>query len=112
MTTKLNTAVCALALVATLGLAGPAFAQDQSAPVASKTVRYSDLNLSTTEGLRALYGRIQDAAVRVCWDVAPAAILTMKCRANLIEAAVAEVNKPALTSLHTGKPLVERTAQR
>jgi len=111
MTTKLTIAVSALALAATLGLTGPAFAKDQST-VASEVVHYSDLNLSTPAGARALYERIQNASVRVCWHLAPAGVLNLRCRMELVGAAVADVNQPALTALHTGKAPDQRTAQR
>lgn len=82
----------------------------------SRIVRYADLNLATPEGVRALYGRIQAAAWKVCGDIVaphngPSAIESGKCRQTLIDVAVQQVNKPALTALHLGKR-TEVTARR
>jgi UrcA family protein len=114
MNRKLNTTFCA-ALVAAFTLGAPAFAQPPSE--VAKTVRYSDLDLSTPAGIRTLYDRIQGAAWRVCQELVPAqngpsGIENAKCRHTLVDDAVAEVNKPALTGLHLGRSSENRTARR
>ena len=120
MNTKLNSfftvSACAVALLASAAL----FAQtpsdtDKAQP--AKVVRYSDLDLSSSVGIHTLYQRIQDAAWRVCLDVVPphngqGGIENIKCRQTLIDVAVAQVNKPALTALHAGKSSDSRTARR
>jgi UrcA family protein len=116
MNTKLSTALIATTLLASLALCGPARAQTptgdaKSAP--SEVVRYSDLDLSSPAGIRTLYGRIQNAAWRVCLLMVPApGIESGKCRQTLIDVAVGEVNKPALTALHTRKNSVDLSARR
>ena len=52
----------AVVLACVLG-ASSAFADDQ---VRVETVKFSDLNVNTSEGAQALYGRIHAAAWRVC----------------------------------------------
>jgi UrcA family protein len=118
MNTKLNTTFSAVTLVATLAFGSPANAQSPSAATApSSIVRYGDLDLSTSAGIRTLYGRIQDAAWRVCQQIeppqnGPSGIENVKCRQTLVDVAVGEVNKPALTALHTGKKPSGVTASR
>ena len=112
MNTKLNMIVCALAVTAALGFTGSAVAQDSTSAIPSEVVHYSDLNLSTAAGVHSLYERIQDASMRVCRHISPVGVLNLKCRAALAEAAVADVNSPALTALQTGKAPTEMTAQR
>ncbi len=98
--------VRALALALILGVLGatPALAQDP----ASVKVSYRDLNLSTIAGAQALYGRIKTAARSVCgyegrnlfdqsfWNA---------CYRGAITDAVAKVNSPLLTAVHTGRPV-------
>ena len=98
--------VHALALVLILGVVGatPALAQDPS----SVKVSYRDLNLSTISGAQTLYGRIKTAARSMCgyegrnmfdqsyWNA---------CYRGAIADAVAKVNSPLLTAVHTGRPV-------
>jgi UrcA family protein len=95
-----------LALVLILGLLGatPALASDP----ASIKVGYSDLNLTTVAGAQTLYKRIKGAARTVCgyegrnltdesaWN---------SCYRGAIADAVAKVNSPLLTAVHTGRPV-------
>jgi UrcA family protein len=106
MNMKLNTAFGAALVVAFALGAPPVFAQPQSE--VAKTVRYSDLDLSTPAGIRTLYGRIQDVPAQN----GPSGIANAKCRQTLVDDAVDEVNKPALTALHTGRSPENRTARR
>jgi len=95
-----------LALVLILGLLGatPALATDP----ASIKVGYSDLNLSTIAGAQALYGRIKSAARTVCGyegrNLTDQAAWN-SCYHGAIADAVAKVNSPLLTAVHTGRPL-------
>jgi UrcA family protein len=67
-------------------------------------VRYDDLNLATDTGVRTLYARLRQAAVRVCpdrYDRQPErARFARACQAEAIDAAVAEVHSPRLAALH------------
>jgi UrcA family protein len=56
-----------IAFVTAVALSGSALAQDrQDTSPRTMTVHYSDLNISTTAGARALYQRIRGAAGLVC----------------------------------------------
>ena len=117
MNTKLSSATAALALVATLSVAAPGLAASATPSVPSAVVRYSDLDLSTSEGIHILYERIQVAAWHLCQQTvpvqhSPAAIEILKCREALMDAAVGQLNKPALTALHKGNKPHDITASR
>ncbi len=117
MNTKLSSALLAAALATAFALSGTAYAQtasDAASASPSKVVSYSDLDLSSPAGIRTLYGRIQNAAWRVCLQIIPvhSGIETTKCRDTLVQAAVEQVNTPALTAMHTGKSSDNRTARR
>jgi UrcA family protein len=111
MNTKLNTTLSALSLVATLALSAAAYAQNPSA-APSVTVRYSDLDLLSDAGAHTLYEHIQNAALHVCRQVAPLGINNQRCRQTLIDAAVTDVNAPALTALHAGTKSSQFSASR
>jgi UrcA family protein len=97
----------ALACVLT---ASNAFAADQSR---SETVKYADLQVDTTAGAQALYGRIHSAARRVCGYEATSIqgpSVWQHCVRPTVDAAVAKVNNPLLTALHTGRKPAPATA--
>ena len=81
-----------------------AFAADTS-ETSSRVVRFGDLNLSTEEGVRTLYHRIQGAASRVCREAAgPDGIFWYwKCYENAVANAVNKVNNSHLTAMHREK---------
>lgn len=117
MNTKLRTSIAATSLAVLLSpisfaLAQPPMQRNQGAP--SEVVRYSDLNLSTEAGIRALYRRIQVAAWHVCNEMQskPVGVESVRCRQSLVDDAVAKVNEPALTALNAGRPLGVLTARR
>jgi len=117
MNTKLSSAIGVFALVATLGVGAPGFAAGATSAVPSAVVRYSDLDLSTSAGIHILYERIQIAAWQLCQQIvpvqhSPGVIEILKCRQALMDAAVGQVNKPALTALHTGNKPRGITASR
>ena len=71
------------------------------------TVSYKDLDLTTPSGAQALYGRIRAAARTVCGyrgtmltDLA----FWNSCYHGAVTEAVAKVNSPLLTAVHTGRP--------
>lgn len=73
----------------------------------SVTVSYRDLDLSSPEGAKVLYKRIQAAATEVCGR--PGADLLEQsiwrsCYRHAIADAVGKVNNPLLTAVHTGHP--------
>lgn len=76
-------------------------------PVATQVVRFKDLNLNSSEGAAALYGRIKRAANQVCghWDNVDLSQLhaVQTCINDAVSRAVAEVNSPMLTSLYNEK---------
>jgi UrcA family protein len=117
MFTQRNATLAVTTVMATLVLSGPLNAQQPAPAGPSTTVRYSDLDLSTPYGVRSLYTRIQNAAWAVCREIVPAsnaadARENLKCRHTLVESAVAQVNKPALTALLTGHKPADLTASR
>ena len=94
----------ALALILGVLAATQAF----SAEPASITVKYGDLDLSTPSGAHTLYSRISGAARTVCGysgtDFIDQAIWK-GCYRGAIADAVAKVNSPLLTAVHTGRPV-------
>ena len=89
-------------IVSTLLLFGSA-ATTLAAPsrvgeVATKTVRFADLDLSTALGAERLYERIAAAARIVCRGAPHAAV--RECRTRAVDDAVSAVGSPLLSSLH------------
>jgi UrcA family protein len=79
-----------------------AAAAEEAAP--SEVVRYADVNLSTPEGARILYRRIQAAASRVCqFDaIVDRHLMDVQktCYRHAIDEAVKQVGSPTLSQLH------------
>jgi UrcA family protein len=94
---------CSAAMLLACVLAGSnAFAAEQSR---SETVKFADLKVDTSAGVAELYRRINSAARRVClYD--PTGVQSSRiwqaCVRPTVDAAVAKVNNPLLTALHTG----------
>ncbi len=111
MNTQLRFASVITALATAVALSAPSFAAApaQAQPAApTQVVHFADLDLSTGAGVHMLYGRIRTAAWQVCSKIvaptnAASGMENLQCRETLIDAAVAQVNRPALTALHTGK---------
>ncbi len=74
-------------------------APHRSDKLATRTVRVSDLDLSTAAGAQTLYERISWAARAVCIESAPLGEMRA-CRAKLIEDTVNSVGSPLLSSVH------------
>lgn len=89
-------ALSGLALLAcsATSLAAPSRVGD----IATKVVRFNDLDLSTAEGAQTLYERIAFAARVVCRDVG--ATEMRECRARAVDEAVRAVGRPLLSSVH------------
>jgi UrcA family protein len=107
MTTKPPYRSMPLAMATILGLFGAAQALPADEPdgVRSITVNFRDLNLSTIAGATTLYQRIKKAAGKVCQE--PDSFLNdlaawTRCYRGAIDDAVAKVNSPLLTAVHSG----------
>ena len=103
--TKLYTAIyCALGTAAFCAVSTSVEAAEEGAP--SKTVRFSDLNISNPAGAKVLYGRIRVAAREVCELSAgrdPIQRMAVHaCIETAIDNAVKKVDAPALTALRFG----------
>lgn len=87
------------------GAAGAAQAAVPADAAPSVVVRYGDLDLSTTEGVRTLYQRITVAARKVCpYDNSKQLSLVTKsyaCREAAIEHAVASIHNTQLAALRS-----------
>jgi len=75
-----------------------------SADVPSVSVRYDDLNLSTTDGVNSLYRRISSAAREVCPGVYSRELslraAARRCEADAVARAVSDVNNTHLAMVH------------
>jgi UrcA family protein len=75
--------------------------------IPQETVKYGDLNVSSSQGAAALYARIRAAAHDVCQDLdrrGAAAQMTFKaCVNKAISGAVHDVDQPALTAFYNSK---------
>jgi len=71
--------------------------------VRSETVKFADLNLSTTAGVEALYGRIHAAARRVCEQPAGEQAASRPCMKKAEGEAIGKVNVPLLTAFYQQK---------
>jgi|SRR6185503_19519512 UrcA family protein len=66
--------------------------------VATKVVRFKDLDLATAEGAQTLYERIEMAARIVCRDAGHTHV--RDCRTRAVDDAVRAVGHPLLSSVH------------
>jgi UrcA family protein len=101
---RLSTAVLFSALAlgfSAVSSAGVSVSTDQ------KTVKYADLDLSTSAGAAALYGRIKAAAGDICGSLdhgsLASKVLYHHCVDRGVEAAVAKVDRPALYAVYVAK---------
>jgi UrcA family protein len=80
---------------------------------AARTVRYSDLNLTTQAGAAVLYKRIHNAAEAVCGDVdsrqLARAAAAKACVNQAVFTGVRSVNAPLLTSEYNAHAGVAQT---
>jgi len=81
-----------------LGSAAALAAPTAAGEVATKTVKFADLDISTAAGAESLYKRIVRAASVVCRDAGLS--LVVKCRTRAIADAVSGVGSPLLISVH------------
>ena len=94
MNTRCKRSAAAFAIcVALAGVSLPAQADTR--------VNFGDLDLSSSEGIATLYQRIESAARLVCKDrLAP---WSRRCYDATIGDAVATIDQPQLTALHSAK---------
>ena len=86
-------------------LLGTTIASADPPATRSVEVTFRDLDLGTASGAARLYRRIQAAARGVCQyePTSPRAqIIWQYCVLPTVDAAVAKVNNPLLTALHSG----------
>ena len=95
-----------LALAAAVCLLGSATASAGPIESRSTTVSFRDLDLSNPYGVTTLYQRIKAAAEKVCGYQGTDFIersIWRGCVRGAVDDAVAKVNNPLLTALHTGR---------
>ena len=97
------------ATLSTLSLIGSArvVAGDLLSAPASVRVSYADLDITSTAGATALHRRIKTAAKEVCGYEGYSLVeinLWQRCVRDAVDGAVASVNSPLLTAIHTGRP--------
>ena len=100
---RMPLAFAAAMLLACVCVVSSAFAGEQ---LRSETVKFSDLNTSTSQGVQALYGRIHAAAWHVCSSTSNDPIYQLQARdcAKQAEAkAIETVNLPQLTAFYRMK---------
>jgi UrcA family protein len=91
--------VLAFSTLALLGWSATTFAApSRVGEVATRVVRFKDLDLSTAEGAQTLYERITMAARIVCRDAGHEA---RECRTRAVDDAVRAVGRPLLSSVHS-----------
>jgi UrcA family protein len=83
------------------------FASTSNGAEPSMKVSYGELDLSKPAGAQALYKRIRNAAYIVCGGnegpIAAVYTTRTRCFRTAVNEAVAKVNAPLLTALHTNK---------
>jgi UrcA family protein len=102
--TKIYTAIsCVMGTVALCTVLSTSVKAEE---VLSKTVRYSDLDITESDGAKVLYSRIRAAAEDVCGRSSgtdPILRLAITgCIHNAVDKAVKDVNAPMLANLRFG----------
>jgi UrcA family protein len=86
--------------------AGIASADTVNADAPSRVVRYSTEALTSNDGVRDLYRRIQSAAKQVCPDSYSKDLhaneLVKACRQQAVANAIHQINNSQLAALHAG----------
>jgi UrcA family protein len=99
--TRIPFAVATAMLLTCLWGAPGAFADDE---VRSERVKFHDLNVATPEGIQALYGRIHNAAKRVCLEPDPLRQrIELTCAAKAEREAIEKLNLAQLTAYYQWK---------
>ena len=102
--TKLYTAISCV--MGTAALCSALSTSVEAEDVPSKTVRFSDLDITKLDGAKVLYSRIRAAAQDVCGlstNTDPILRMGIKgCIEKAVDKAVKDVNAPLLTQLRFG----------
>jgi UrcA family protein len=102
-TQKTRTLVTMIAFAATTGFAAMAQAGD-AAPATSHyedvVVSYSDLDLNSTAGNKALYARLASAAAKACGNAPATRDLERNCVQSTLNRAVDKVGSHEVQALH------------
>jgi len=110
--TRIRTRTCLAMISAGITVLGLGAAGNGSHAYAAEslhmTVSYADLNLQAAAGAEALYRRLQAAAQHVCYPLDDGLrggrnFKFQKCFKTALDSAVAQVNMPILTAMHSGK---------
>ena len=102
--TKIYTAIACV--MGTAALCSALSTSVEAEDVPSKTVRFSDLDITKSDGAKVLYSRIRAAAQDVCGLSAGTdpiqRMATKGCIEKAVDKAVKDVNAPMLTYLRFG----------
>jgi UrcA family protein len=87
-----------------LGVAMGGNVQAAEAKYDTAIVAYGDLNLDSEQGAKALYGRLRNSAEDVCSSLEGRDLafkkLWQSCFDSAVASAVAQINRPGLTTVH------------
>jgi UrcA family protein len=100
--TTLFPACLMLGACALLTQTGNAAVADATDGARSVTIRYADLDMSSTDGVHTLYERIDDAAHLVCPEGRrlEEQRQALACYQQALQGAVGQVNNPLLTAVY------------
>lgn len=106
-----STLIAAALAFTSLTAIAPAQADDWSQRVPQIDVPYGDLNLSNPAGAQVMLRRIKSAASKVCggypYPAAGTVLRYRRCVRTATDGAVAQLNAPLVTALHTGRPITD-----
>lgn len=109
-----NTALFALALIASAATVTPTVAQALEPVTATSTVRTADLDLSSVSGQRELDRRIVQAAREVCGDASNVNLegknAVRQCRDDTIAEAASQ-REQLLAAARSGSPIIVASAR-
>jgi UrcA family protein len=110
--TILLPACLTLGAVALLADTGNAMAANAADGARSVTIRYADLDISTSTGVQSLYARLDGAARQVCESGRTLVEQRQSalCYRQALHSAVSDVNNPYLTALYAEDHGGTRTA--
>jgi UrcA family protein len=100
---KITIAMMICGIVSAVGV-GAASAATSEADVPAVTVKYDPMSLTTDQGARQLYNRLENAASELCPQYAssghlvPPAVHT--CRKQAVARAVLKINNPRLVAVY------------
>ena len=99
-----NIFIGAAAIAALAGSAALFAATGENVVRRSVTVHYTDLNVNSADGAKALYSRLKSAARQACGSEPGRDLASLSdfngCRADALSLAVADVGSRTLTALH------------